>query len=269
MSMPKVSALYIYPIKGCTGIELSGARLDPRGLLLDRAFMVVDAHGRFLSQRELPRMALVRTKLAPTALTLEGDGMRKLAVPLATQTSERVRVQVWDDTLMAEPVLHARAWLREFLDVECDLVRFADEVVRGVDQKYAPADARVSFADAFPILLLSEASLAALNTRLPHALPMNRFRPNVVVTGTEAHAEDAWRHIRIGDVDLDIVKPCSRCSVPTVDQLTAQAGKEPSATLAKYRRKDNKVYFGSARDAGPVGVRPVAHSAHGTKHSKR
>ena len=200
--MPKVSALHIYPIKGCAGIELHAARLDPRGLLLDRSFMIIDTQGRCLTQRELPRMALIRTRLAPTALWLEAQGMRKLSVPLQTQSTDRVRVQVWSDTLAAEPVPSASDWLSEFLGVECSLVRFADEVVRSVDRAYAPEDARVGFADAFPLLLICEASLEALNRRLVHALPMDRFRPNIVISGAEPHAEDGWRTLRIGELFL-------------------------------------------------------------------
>ena len=243
--MPKVTSLHIYPVKGCAGIEVSGVRLDAQGPLLDRRFMVVDHNGRFLTQRELPSMALVRTKIAPTALVLEATGMPKLQVPLASRSSARKLVEIFGDQVSAEPTGRSAAdWLSEFLGVACELVRFADEAVRGVDPDYAPAESRVGFADAFPILLISEASLAGLNARLQQALPMNRFRPNIVVGECDAHAEDTWRRLRIGDVPVDVLKPCSRCTVPTVDQLTGVTGKEPSATLARYRRKNNKVYFG-------------------------
>jgi uncharacterized protein len=243
--MPKVTALHIYPVKGCAGIEVSGVRLDARGPWLDRRFMVVDEHARFVSQRELPRMALIRTKITPTALLLEAAGMPKLQVSLATQSDARKRVEIWNDALPAEPVgASASAWLSDLLGARYELVRFADEAQRPVDPRYAPADSRVGFADAFPLLLLSEASLAALNARLPQRIPMDRFRPNIVLDDCEPHAEDGYRELRIGEVRIDVVKPCSRCSVPTVDQRSAEIGKEPSATLARYRRKGNHVYFG-------------------------
>lgn len=243
--MPKVSALYIYPVKGCAGIEVSGVRLDAMGPLYDRRFMVVDEHGKFLSQRELPRMALVRTKLAPTALVLEAPDMPKLTVPLAAQSDARRAVEVWGDALPAEPTgRSSKDWLSEVLGRPCELVRFADEAERPVDPAYAPPDSRVAFADAFPLLLISEASLEDLNARLSNALPMNRFRPNVVVTGAAPYEEDGWHELRIGGVRVDVVKPCSRCRVPTVDQRTAETGAEPSATLARYRRRNHKVYFG-------------------------
>ncbi len=261
--MPKVSALYIYPVKGCAGIEVSGVRLDAEGPLLDRRFMVVDDNGHFLTQRELPRMALIRVKLAPTSLVLEASDMPKLNVPLGARGGARKQVVIWRDHVAAEACgSSASDWLSGFLGRPCELVRLADDAGRTVDPDYAPEGSRVAFTDGFPLLLLSEASLASLNVRLQSALPMNRFRPNIVVTDTEAHAEDTWRSIRIGDVPIDIVKPCSRCGVTTVEQATGLVGKEPSATLARYRQKGNKVYFGQNclhRERGMLRVGDEVH----------
>ncbi|HEX7480781.1 MAG TPA: MOSC N-terminal beta barrel domain-containing protein [Polyangiales bacterium] len=256
--MPEISALHIYPVKGCAGIEVSGIRLDALGPLFDRRFMIVDDNGRFMTQREHPRMALIRVKLTPTALVLETEGMPKLTLDTATRSERRRHVQVWEAHLPAESLGHSAAqWLGEVLGTPCELVRFADDAVRIVDRRYVLDERRVGFADAFPMLIISEASLDALNLRLLQPVPMNRFRPNVVVSGTEPHAEDSWKLLRVGQLLIDVAKPCARCTVPTVDQTTGIAGKEPMATLARYRTKDHKVYFGQNcvhRDFGMLRV---------------
>jgi uncharacterized protein YcbX len=257
--MAKVSALYIYPIKGCAGIEVSGVRLDARGPLLDRHFVVTDETGTFLTQRQLPQMALIRPRLSPTQLVLEAEGMQKLAVPLRGNGGPRKNVRVWDDQVTGESMgRYASEWLSEFLGRRCELFRQADDAVRAVDPKYSPLPSQVSFADGYPMLLVSDASLDALNALLPSAVPMNRFRPNIVVSGTDAYAEDRWSKIRIGEIRVDVVKPCSRCTVPSIDQLTGRAsGPEPLAALARYRKRDNKTYFGQNcvhRDFGMLRV---------------
>jgi uncharacterized protein YcbX len=244
--MPSVSALHIYPIKSCRGLELKAVRLDPLGALYDRRFMLVsEEDGKFLSQRELPRMALIEPKLGPTALGIGAPHMPPLKVAMTQRDAKRVRIKLWQQDGEAEDAGEtAAAWFSQFLERACRLVRLPEGAAHRVDERYARSPAYYAFADGFPILLTTEASLADLNARLSSKVPMNRFRPNVVVRDTEAFAEDTWKRIRIGEVVLDVVKPCARCVIPGVDQITAQTAKEPMATLASYRSRDNKVYFG-------------------------
>jgi uncharacterized protein YcbX len=152
---------------------------------------------------------------------------------------------VWDDSCEATWVgERAAAWFTQFLGSACSLVHMAEQVVRPADPAFAPPESRVSFADGFPFLLISEESLADLNGRLADPLPMNRFRPNLIVAGGEPYAEDGWKEIQIGGVSLKVVKPCGRCVVTTTDQSTGERGQEPLRTLATYRRRDGLVMFG-------------------------
>lgn len=239
-----LAAVYRYPVKSLRGEAFSGLDVDPRGFAFDRHWMLVDAQGRFLTQRQQPRMALLDAHVDDSgSLTLSAPGMDPIRV--AAQAASRVDVTVWGDALQAElrdP--QADAWLSEFLDVPCRLVAQPSDVVRAVDREYAQADDQVGFADGFPFLLISQASLDDLNGRLEQAVPMIRFRPNLVVDGCAPFAEDNWRRIRIGDMSFRVAKPCSRCIIPTIDPATAERGKEPLQTLMRYRRRDNKVYFG-------------------------
>jgi MOSC domain-containing protein len=244
--MIEVSALYRYPIKSCRGIAVTSAVLDRRGIAGDRRFMVVDASGDLLSQRELPRMSLVAPRLEGDTLTLDAPGMPTCTATIAAAGPRR-QVVVWADRCAAIDQGDATAdWLRTFLGTTCRLVRLADDAMRRVDPDFAtgPED-EVSFADGFPLLLIGEASLADLNTRLATPLPMNRFRPNIVVRGSAAYAEDDWRAIHIGEIPAQAVKRCARCVTTTVDQATGEQGKEPLRTLAAYRRgPDGGVLFG-------------------------
>lgn len=238
-----LSAIYRYPVKSLRGQSFSALDVDPRGLVGDRRWMVVDAEGRFMTQRQLARMALVDAHFdAGGVLCLDAPGMPGLRV---AGGDERCRVEVWRDRVAAVGGdLAADRWLSEFLDTPCRLVHLPDDSRRPVDPDFARPDDQVGFADGFPFLLISQASLDALNARLESPVPMLRFRPNLVVDGCEAHAEDAWRRIRIGAMTFRAVKPCSRCVVPGVDIETGERGREPLATLMTYRKRDNKIYFG-------------------------
>ena len=252
MSSPVVSALYVYPVKSCRGTSLAAATLDARGIVGDRQFMLVDPRGQFLTQRELPRLALVE----PRADSLDDGAALRLTAPGAADFSHTIRgdgdvrdVVVWDDECRAiDQGDEVGRWFSDFLETECRLVRMAGDFVRQVDQRYAPRPTdHVGFSDGFPLLLISEASLAELNSRLAAPVPMDRFRPNIVVAGCEPFAEDRWRSIRIGDVTLAVVKPCARCKITMVDQKTAAASKEkePLHTLATYRKLSGSgVMFG-------------------------
>lgn len=239
-----LTSLYRYPVKSLRGESHSALDVTAQGFRCDRQWMVVDADGQFVTQRQQPRMALVAAQVGEDgSLCLQAPGMPDIRVGPATE--QRIVVNVWRDTLQAATVdAEADAWLSAFLQHPCRLVQFAPEAVRPVDPGFArPAD-QVGFADGFPFLLISQGSLDDLNTRLEQPVSMQRFRPNLVVTGCEPYAEDNWRTIRIGPLSFRVVKPCSRCTIPTVDPETGVAGREPLRTLARYRRWDNKVFFG-------------------------
>jgi uncharacterized protein len=242
-----VSALNVYPIKSCAGTALDVAQIGPRGIVHDRSFMLVDREGMLITQREQPRMALIRPTIsAEGELTVQAPAMPALMIA-SNQNGPRYPVTVWGYTVDGIDQGDEMAqWFSGFLGIDCRLALFPNDAIRPVNPKYARSERdQVAFADGYPCLLISEASLADLNTRLERPLPMNRFRPNIVVSGTEPYAEDTWRMIRIGEVTFDIVKPCDRCVITTTDQVTTQRGKEPLKTLARYRQAtDNGVMFG-------------------------
>ena len=240
-----LSGLYVYPIKSCGGVSLDAWDADGRGLRLDRRWMLVDEDGCFLSQREVPRMALVRIRIGSDHLAVNAPNMPTLEVPFNTATDALIPARIWNDVVMAAPAGEdADRWFSEFLGVRCALVRLPDSSVRAVDQEYGRPEDRVHLADGFPFLLISEASLADLNARLARPLPMNRFRPNLVVRGCEPFAEDGWKTVRIGALTLRVVKPCARCVITTVDQTNATTAREPLRTLATFRKDGDKVLFG-------------------------
>lgn len=239
-----LSGIFIYPVKSLRGCSLTVAAVDNLGLVGDRRFMVVDENGRFLTQRTLPRMALVETSLDGVTLTLGAPEVGSIHVPCAADSRAPLRhVSVWkSEDLAAEDCGDSvAAWLGDFLGVRCRLVRIGGQFSRPI---LKPGKARsgdqVSFADAYPFLVVSEASLADLNDRLVaqggEALPMDRFRPNLVVAGCPAFAEDNWPRFRIGEIVFRAGGPCARCVVTTTDQLTARRDREPLRTLAAYRR---------------------------------
>ena len=241
-----VSALYFYPIKSCGGIELSEAAIDARGLQYDRNWMFVDEAGNFLTQREYARMALIRPSITRGFLALKAPQMSELTIAL-THAGPRKSVVVWRSECEAlDQGDEVAEWISEFLGFNARLVRIANDFMRPVPPHFArrPED-QVGFADAFPFLLISQASLDDLNSRLAEKLPMNRFRPNIVIQGCPAYAEDTWDLIQIGDLAFDVVKPCLRCPVTTTNQDTAERGPEPLKTLATYRRAETgHVMFG-------------------------
>jgi MOSC domain-containing protein len=241
----RVDGLYCYPVKSCRGTSLDTAVVGSRGIVADRQWMIVDEQGDFLSQRELPRMALVRPRLIDVGLELSAPGMPPLSVPPSMQR-ERTRVTVWNDRCAAvDEGPRAAEWLSTFLAVPCRLVRMPDDEVRRVDPGYAGADDQVGFADGFSFLLTSRASLDDLNRRLPAPLPMNRFRPSIVVVGSEAFEEDRWKRIRIDGITFAVVKPCARCAITTTDQETGERSHEPLRTLATFRHVAGRgVMFG-------------------------
>jgi uncharacterized protein len=240
--VPHLSQIHVYPLKGARGIPLDRADVLAGGLRHDRRFMLVGEHGDFLTQREHPRLALVTTALRPSSLVI-GAGGAEVEVALA-HDGPRQSVRIFDDDTQAVDVGgEAAALLSSHLGVRCNLVFMPDDVVRAVDPRYAAPGDRVGFADGYPLLLATRASLDDLNARLDEPVPMNRFRPNVVVEGGAPFEEDRHSHVRIGAVGFRMPKRCARCPVTTVDQATAAVGKEPLRTLARYRTESNKVYF--------------------------
>lgn len=254
--MIRVEGLFIYPVKSCGAVPVDAARITATGFEWDRRWMVVGPDGRFLSQREHPRLTLVRVRLTDGRLVLSAPHLVDLEVPLETTTVAPIRVTVWSDECDAVDEGGAAArWFTDHLGVEARLVRLADDDARPLGTTAAQPGDRVSFADAYPFLLLSQGSLRQLNNRLNLPVPMDRFRPNIVVDGCKPHAEDTWGVVRIGEVDFAVAKPCSRCVVTTTNQETGERGREPLQTLATYRLKDGQVLFGQNlvhRGAGTV-----------------
>ncbi|MGO9831040.1 MAG: MOSC domain-containing protein [Myxococcaceae bacterium] len=250
-----VAALNVYPVKSCRGIPLGAATLDRWGLQHDRNWMVVDRDGRFVSQRTQPRLALVEPNLGPERLTLRAPAMPTLELPVSGRAGPQRSVSVWNDTCLAlDQGDAAAAWFAQYLGLPHRLVRIGAGYERAVAEASYPAGAEVAFADGFPLLVLSLASLQALNARLAEPVLMNRFRPNLVVQGCEEFAEDGWKRFRIGDVTFQVATACQRCAITTVDQATGATGKEPLATLATFRRSGDGVIFG----------RNVVHQGGGT-----
>lgn len=244
--MLRVSQLFIYPIKSLGGISLDRARVTDRGLRFDRRWMLVNADNGFITQRTVPLMALIRVAVGDDGLhvtsSLHPDA---LFVSFEARLSEMADVYIWEDTCQGQFVSReADAWFSSALNMPCRLVYMPDETARAIDPDFAPKGMITSFADAFPFLLISEASLEDLNSRLERAVPMDRFRPNIVFTGGSPYQEDELRAFSIRDIQFQGVKPCARCPIPTIDQATAERGKEPLRTLAGYRMWNNKVYFG-------------------------
>lgn len=243
-SMLTLSALFIYPIKSCAALTLDAAPVEPRGLRYDRRWMLVDATSRFMTQRLLPHMALIDVEVEGMGLRVRAPGMDELHVsPFDDGTREWV--EIWDDTVEAAVAPDdVNAWFSRFLDRPCRLVYMPPDSVRPVDPEYAKGGEEVSFADAFPMLLATETSLADLNNRLAEPVTILRFRPNLVIAGTlEPFEEDTWKEIRIGEVRFDVVKPCARCAVVNVDPATGLSSREPLRTLASYRTVNNKALF--------------------------
>jgi uncharacterized protein YcbX len=258
--MPTLTELIFYPIKSCAGIALREATMTAAGLMsehiYDREWMVVDSRGKFLTQREHPEMALITPQIKADVLELRAPGMMRLQIPLGLPdpgNAPALDAQVWGDTVKAYDCDDTTAaWFSNALGVPCRLVRFHPDAKRVASSKWTNGiEAPTLFSDGYPMLVISEASLADLNEKLTaygrEALPMNRFRPNIVIGGTGAFDEDYAESIRIGAAVLKPVKPCPRCPIPSIDQATGQIGADPLDILQSYRadpRVDGAVTFG-------------------------
>jgi len=244
--MITLTEITIYPVKSMAGISVESSAMDAMGLQYDRRWMVVSPAGKFITQRSHPQMALIQPYLHHGQLTLNSFGLENHIVPLATSHSPRKSVQVWNDTLQAQHLsAETDHWLEQTLGEPCHLVYIDAQEVRQCDLNYARAGDRIGFADGFPLLLISQASLDDLNTKLAQPVSMQRFRPNLVVSGCDAFAEDTWQSMHINTLKFQLVKPCSRCIITTVNpQLGLVTSPEPLRTLATYRKRDHKIYFG-------------------------
>jgi uncharacterized protein YcbX len=254
MGHAELQSIHIHPVKAFRGISPREAEVEPWGLAGDRRWMLVDSGGKVVTQRRQPRLALAAAGLLPGGgVLLSAPGMEPLAVPVprpaGTVPVEMLRDKV--EAVLAEDDA-AHAWCSAYLGTDVRLVHMDDPATRRpVDPEYALPGETVSFADGYPLLLTTASSLDALNSLVAqgeHAdegpLPMNRFRPNVVVSGTDAWAEDDWSRVAIGEVAFRVAKACGRCVVTTTDQGTAGRGREPLHTLGKHRRLGGKLVFG-------------------------
>ena len=242
---PRVAALWVYPLKGMRGIALREAELDRFGVRHDRRWMLVDPAGDFLSQRELPALVRVTGALESTQLRLRAPGHPDLLLPLEGGSGDMLRARVWRDEVEVRACgPEADAWSREALGVPCRLVHLPPESVRTMSGRPPGEGPRVTLNDGYPLHLVSRASLEDLNRRLPEPVAVERFRPNLLVEGTEPYAEDGWQRLHTGAVELEVVARCTRCAVVTVDPESAARGTEPLRTLAGYRRGPAGVEFG-------------------------
>jgi uncharacterized protein len=229
--------LYTYPVKSCRGIRHDSVRMDPTGLADDRHWMLVRPNGRFVTQRELPRMALIATSVDDGALSLSAPGRAPLRVARDAR-STTLDVTVWKfDGRGIDSGDEAARWISDYLETPLRLVRFDPAAPRVCSPEWTPGARSVTeFSDGFPMLVISRASLAELNSRLPKSLPMERFRPNLVIDGVDAYAEDRIHELRADGVTIRIVKPCMRCAITTTDQQTGERdGDEPLQTLKAFR----------------------------------
>jgi uncharacterized protein len=231
----------VHPLKSASAIVVDRVELDDFGPRHDRRWMAVGQDDVFLSQREVAGLALVRTGFEAGLLRLEAPGLPPLVVPPGSAPRS---VRVWRDAVDARDCGDAAAeWVTAALGRPARLVHLPDDGRRPIPAPYGRPGDRVAFSDALPFLVLTRASLDDLNARLAEPLPVDRFRPNLVIDGAEPYADDRWRRIRVGRVELDVVKPCARCVVTTTDQRTGERGREPLRTLATYRRRDGHVWF--------------------------
>lgn len=245
----QLASLYRYPLKSGKAESLVSTRLDALGLVGDRRWMLVEeGSGRFLTQRLLPQMSQLSALWNEAGgLTLSAPGHDSLDVPLPGADSDLRGVTVWRDSLRVPDAGDAAAeWLSAFIGRACRLVQVPESRARQVDTGYAQPGDKVAFADGFPLLLIGQASLDDLSARVGRPLEMLRFRPNLVVQGSAAFAEDSWKRIRIGTLEFEVAKGCSRCVLTTIDPQTGErsADREPLTTLKTYRERDGEVYFG-------------------------
>ncbi|RZK58293.1 MAG: MOSC domain-containing protein [Pedobacter sp.] len=242
-----LSQLFIYPIKSLGGIALKQGYISTRGLEHDREWMLIDQEGTFITQRKYHQLALLQTSMSDTMVTVQHKQHpdQSISFSIAEQLNAPIAVSIWDDHCTAFEVnAEVSKWFSAFLQMDVKLVKMPNTEKRIVDPRYALYEATVGFADAYPSLIIGQASLDLLNTKLAHQINMDRFRPNLVFTGGDAHLEDELKEFSIGEVQFYSAKPCTRCVLITVDQQTGEKSQEPLKTLATYRNFGQKILFG-------------------------
>ena len=246
--MLQISRLFVYPVKSLGGISVSSALLTDRGFQHDRRWMLVNEQNIFMTQRDYPQMALLQTHITENGISIfhMDDIHERITIPFCNSSGTRLTVQVWND--YCEAIFVDRQideWLSRKLNVTCRLVYMPDDSMRKVDPVYAINQNNItSLSDGYPILLISQSSLDDLNSRLETPIPMNRFRPNIVLAGANPYEEDEMAEFMIRGIRFFGVKLCARCTIPTINQETLEKSKEPSKTLATYRQKEHKILFG-------------------------
>jgi uncharacterized protein YcbX len=254
--MIRIKDLYVYPVKSCKGVRVDEIRLSPTGFLGDRNWMVIDEQGVFVSQREQPRLALVEPKLMDDTLTLHASGMPELVMSREANDGERTEVELFGEKISALAAGgEASSWFSQYLGGDYRVVTCDPEFLRKGGVQYPSRDeAPTSFVDNYGILVISEASREDLNRRLVSGVPMNRFRPNIVVEGVDPYGEDYFASASTTDVTLRFIDICYRCNLTTIDQEKAEFGQEPLQTMGRYRNSKVGVRFGNyAAVAGGIG----------------
>lgn len=243
-----LSEINVYPIKSLGGISLKTAKVEKKGLQFDRRWMLVDDENKFISQRAHPQMSLIKVEIGVNGLKVNHKKYfgENIFIPFVNSCEEEeIEVKIWDDLCKAKALnKNYGNWFSKILGIKCKLVYMPSDTNRKVDLKFSHGNEIVSFADAYPFLLIGQSSLNELNSKLKEPVPVNRFRPNLVFTGGNPFVEDKWKKFKIADVEFECVKPCARCTVTTVNQDTAETGKEPLATLSSFRKFGNKILFG-------------------------
>jgi uncharacterized protein YcbX len=244
--MITLSNLTYYPIKACRGFDVAASYVERMGLEHDRRMMVVTPEGEFLTQREYPRLALVTPTLKNDSVTLSAPDFDSIQFGIQ-KSGTPTSVNIWKSKGVSaiDQGDESAQWFSDWLGVSVRLVHVDERYKRKLNPDYAvSAEDHTGFADGYPILIISEASLQDLNSKMESALPMNRFRPNIIVKNCEPFAEDTWKRVKIGDIEMALVKPCPRCVVTTIDKETLQKNKEPLKTLSTYRNQEGGAMFG-------------------------
>lgn len=262
-----IAEIFVYPIKSLGGFSVNDWSVLEEGLAFDRQWMLVDENGSFLTQRNLPEMALL--KVLPFALDAEmmevfsSKSIQRIKIPIQIKNAISQRVKVWDDELEAlEYPAEINSWFSHELGISCKLVKKHDSVIRQVDLRFAEKNVSTRFSDGFPILVLSQSSLDELNRQLKLPVPINRFRPNIVLKGTHPFEEDMSVELQTEEVKLSLVKPCARCVVTTIDQQTAEKSNEPLKTLNNFRMFNHKILFGMnalVKTTGKIHMNAAVH----------
>jgi len=247
MSKFVISKLSIYPVKSTKGIDLNSMPLTKTGPEYDRRWMVIDDNGKFITQRKHAMMCLIETQLSENSLILRAPNMSELVLPLNTSYSQYALLhsEVWGTEVSGYDCGNEAAqWLSDFLGRTCRLITMPDSIERRVDPNFAKHGELVAYADGFPLLVVSQASLDDFNNKLDAPIAMERFRPNIVISGCEPYAEDSWQTLNVAGIELSLVKPCSRCIIPSIDPQTAEKQMQVNEALMQYRRRDRKTFFG-------------------------